>query len=280
MTDRAPRTGSFIVVAMTALSCAAHAQPAGMVLTFAEEFDAPLSLDTGKAGTAGNKWKTSDGWGNRTLAPNGELQLYMDADYKGLGIDPFTVKDGILTISARPATPAVEKAIGYRYTSGELTTAKSFAQQYGYFEMRAQLPTERGLWPAFWLLATDGKWPPEIDVVENVGKEPTLVHNAVHTRAGRNAAKATYMAEDIGNDFHIYGMRWTKDTIAFYFDGRETFSTRTPDDAHKPMYLLVNLAVGGKWPGSPDSSTNWAAADMKIDYIRVYADAPDQRKPK
>lgn len=245
-------------------------------LTFRDEFNS-LSLDTGTAATKANFWNSSMYNGTvRSLSGNGELEWYMDPDYKGssatpLNVNPFEINNGILSIKARPAAPEVKKAIwGYNYTSGVLTSAGSFSQQYGYFEVRAQVPEGKGLWPAFWLLADHGKWPPELDVMEVIGDSTNYVHQTTHTAVGTNQGKATWNSEKLSAGYHTYGMDWTQSTITYYLDGKATFSMATPGDMNTPMYMLLNLAVGGNWPGSPDATTNWATANYNVDYVRVY----------
>ena len=249
---------------------APNAPLSGMKLTFDEEFNS-LSLRTGTAATANGIWKTSDGWGNRTLSGNNELQLYVDADYKGLGLNPFSVQDGVVTITASKTPDWAKSQIGYNYISGELTTAGSFAQQYGYFEMKAQMAPGQGMWPAFWMLSTNGKWPPEIDIVEAIGDLPNHVYVNTHSATNGNSGKDVWSSADITQGFHTYGVDWTASTITFYYDGKAVFTRATPADMHTPMYMLLNLAVGGNWPGAPDATTDWSKTQYKIDYVRVWS---------
>ncbi len=242
----------------------------GLKLTFDEEFNS-LSLRTGTAATANGIWKTSDGWGNRTLSGNNELQLYVDPDYKGLGLNPFSVQDGVVTITASKTPDWAKSQVGYNYISGELTTAGSFSQQYGYFEMRAQMTPGKGMWPAFWMLSTNGKWPPEIDIVEAIGHLPNHVYVNTHSSTNGNAGKDVWSSADITQGFHTYGVNWTQSTITFFFDGQAVYTRATPADMHTPMYMLLNLAVGGNWPGSPDSTTDWSKTNYKIDYVRAWS---------
>jgi beta-glucanase (GH16 family) len=250
-----------------------------MHLVFHDEFD-KLSLNTGTAATAQNTWKTSFIGGERNAGGVGEAQRYVDPDYKGsstqsLGINPFSVNDGVLTISARPADAADAPYLySSKYTSGLLTSEKSFVQTYGYYEIRADMPGEKGMHPAFWLLPTDRTWPPELDVVESSGDAPYFFSNAVHTteRGAFNPfVKENSVAPRITDGFHTYAMDWTKETISFYFDNKLTYQVATPSDLHKPMYMLVNLAVGGPLAGQPDATTDWSQADFKVDYVRVYS---------
>ena len=258
----------------------------GLRLSFDEEFSGD-QLDR-------DRWRTSF-FGEpgreapvqqRTLPSNGEQQLYMDPDFLGLGIRPLAVRNGMLTIEARPLpaealrrvrariarlTPEqrrygpIEKV---RYSSGIITTRRSFSQTYGYFEVRARLPAGRGLWSAFWMLPEDDSWPPEIDVMEVLGHEPSTAYTTVHSRAGAGPAGKNRVFDPDG--FHRYGALWLPDRIEFYLDGRKVFAGPTPPDAHRPMHMLINLAVGGYWPGSPDSSTRFPAR-MTVDYVRAWA---------
>ncbi len=266
---------------ITAKSVNVESAPAAstMHLVFHDEFDR-LSLNTGTAASANNVWKTSLAGGERNAGGVGEAQRYADLDYKGsssqsLGINPFATKDGVLTISARPGDAAdLPYLYGYKYTSGLMTTEKSFVQTYGYYEIRADMPGEKGLHPAFWLLAADRTWPPELDVVESSGDAPHFFSNAVHT-ADRGAfnpfVKENSVSPNIMDGFHTYAMDWTKETISFYFDDKLTYQIATPSDMHKPMYMLVNLAVGGPLAGAPDATTDWSQADFMVDYVRVYS---------
>ncbi len=239
-------------------------------LSFRDEFNS-LSLDTGTPATDANFWNSSmhDGY-VRTLSSNNEKQIYMDADYLGLGVNPFSVNNGILTISAAQSSSAVKAATGYDYTSGVLTSQGAFSQTYGYWEVRAQIPEGKGLWPAFWLLNENKQWPPELDVLEAIGSETNWLHQTVHTATGSATSAATWNIEKLSAGYHSYGMDWTQSGITFYLDGRATYSMATPSDVNTPMYMVLNLAVGGNWPGSPDATTNWANAKYNIDYVRVY----------
>ncbi|MFN4282665.1 MAG: family 16 glycosylhydrolase [Alphaproteobacteria bacterium] len=239
-------------------------------LTFRDEFNS-LSLDTGTAATQANFWNSSMHNGYiRSLAGNNEKQIYMDADYLGLGVNPFSVNDGILTINAAKSSSAVKAATGYDYTSGVLTSQGAFSQTYGYWEVRAQIPEGKGLWSAFWLLNENENWPPELDILEAIGSETNWLHQTVHTATGSATSAPTWSVDKLSQGYHTYGMNWTQHEITFYLDGRATFTMPTPTDVHTPMYMVLNLAVGGNWPGSPDATTNWANAKYNVDYVRVY----------
>jgi beta-glucanase (GH16 family) len=289
---RRPTILAAVVLAALAADCAIAAEGNGRapslppddplrqalepVPSFAEEFDA-LSLWDGKRGT----WRTVYGYGginNRTLRPNGERQIYVDPSFAGtgdepLGLDPFAIDDGMLHITATRVPPEVSaKMWDYPYASGLITTRRSFSQTYGYFEMRARLPEGKGLWPAFWLLPADGDWPPELDVMEMLGDDPTTIHLTVHTAASgkKKSRHREAEVEDASETFHVYGAWWGPTEVIWYIDGEEVARAPTPDDMHEPMYMLANLAVGGKWPGEPDDTVEFPAV-MTVDYIRAFA---------
>ncbi len=236
-----------------------------IVLTFSDEFDVFRPL-----GTRGGVWRTTYGDGThqgldrRSLPTNGELELYVDPSVYGL--NPFSVRNGVLEIIAEPAPPElVPRLNNYRFTSGLITTQPSHSQTYGYFEIRAKLPRGKGLWPAFWLLPADQTWPPEIDVMESIG-DPTHVYMTSHSR-GIEAKSLEARISD--NEFHTFAVSWDRNELIYYIDGREAARERTPPDMHKPMFMLANLGVGGTWPGNPDATTHFPAI-YAIDYIRAY----------
>ncbi|CAN7397270.1 family 16 glycosylhydrolase [Mesorhizobium amorphae] len=239
-------------------------------LTFADEFDT-LSLWNGSSGT----WDSNFWWGGAngsSLTGNNELQWYIDTSYAPTStVNPFSVNDGVLTITAARAPEAIKPYINnYQYTSGLLTTYESFAQTYGYFEIRADMPEKQGVWPAFWLLPEDGSWPPELDVIEMTGQDPNkllLTSHSNETGSQTTVASTAFAANTEG--FHTYGVLWTEDELVWYFDDVEVARAATPADMHDPMYMLVDLAVGGI-AGTPADGLA-TPAEMKIDYIHAYA---------
>lgn len=263
----------FQVVAPTPLDMS------GMTLVFHDEFDR-LDLYDPARGTG--TWKTNFNFGeqagphansSRTLtASDGSIMIYVDKAFPGLarrplGIDPFSVKDGVLTITARRVPAAQRQYLwGYQFTSGLITTERTFHQTYGYYEIRAKVPQVQGAWPAFWLLPTDFSWPPEIDVMEQIGGR--TVYFSKHSKVGGDTHFTTPWGLPDPETFHTYGVLWTPTTLTWYLDRRATVATSTPRDMNKPMYLLANLAMGGRWAGNPDPRT--ASAAYQIDYIRTY----------
>jgi beta-glucanase (GH16 family) len=243
-------------------------------LTFSDEFEGK-TLDL-------SKWKLSDLWSNQTYPGNDEKQCYVP--------EGVSQSDGFLLLVARrsvtPPSACKGAASDRQYTSGMITTAgcnryetwesckhlRSFAQTYGYFEIRAKLPKGRGFWPAFWLLPKDGSWPPEIDVMEALGHMPSTIYNTYHylDSAGAHQKPGNpYNGHDFTSSFSTFGIDWRPGLLIWYVDGRETFRFSSPDVTSKSMYLLLNLAVGGIWPGDPDQSTTFPSS-MSIDYVRVY----------
>ncbi len=252
---------------------------ANLRLSFHDDFSGPLSFYDPASGSG--VWNTNFSTGaqsgpreytSHTLHNNDEQQIYVDPLFAGvgaapLGLDPFSVDDGVLTITATATTDAEKQDLWfYNYQSGLLTTAKSFSQTYGYYEIRAQLPLGDGLWPAFWLLPASFASPPELDVVEQIGGTTAYFtsHSAVN---GVNGGVA--FVPDIDSQFHTYGVMWTNKDLLWYLDGKLAYAMATPADMDVPMYLLLNLAVGGNFPGDPDPSL--ASASMQIDYIHAYS---------
>ncbi len=234
-------------------------------LTFADEFN---SLQTGSV------WNTNfgyagDGLNSFTLTNNSEQQIYVAPEFKGtsgaaLGLNPYSLSGGVLTLSATPVSDAVASQMwGYRYASGML--ASNHTQTYGYFEIRAQLPSGQGLWPAFWLIGADNT---EIDILEGLGSDTQVPYNALHSPSVPARGLQNFVPDDGG--FHTYGVLWSPADLVYTIDGTEVWRTPTPADMNKPMRMIVNLAVGGPWAGSPDASTPWPA-QMKVDYVHAYA---------
>ena len=255
--------------------------PENLTLTFSEEFDGTaVDFWTGPEGT----WRTDYGWGatsdsllSRTLLENNERQVYIDPGFVGsgtapVGVSPFSISDGAVTIRAERATPETAGNIyGYQYTSGMLSTRNSFAQTYGYFEASIAIPGAgaTGTWPAFWLYSEDAYQETsikfELDVLEAWGDE--MVQATIHTSdssvPGGEVFFQTFDA-DLSQGFHRYGVLWTEETITWYIDGVEVGTVPTPADAHGPMYLIVNLALSQNTPANFDS------AEMQVDYVRAY----------
>jgi beta-glucanase (GH16 family) len=238
-------------------------------LTFADEFYV-LNLRHGDSGT----WDSNFWWGQpngSALTANSEREWYIDTDYGPTkSVNPFSVDHGVLTITAARAPTEIRPYIdNHEYTSGMLTTFESFSQTYGYFEIRADMPDRQGTWPAFWLLPADGSWPPELDVVEMRGQDAnSLILSAHSKQTGSHTMVSSTSQVSSTAGFHTYGVLWTKQALVWYFDNVEVARAATPADMHKPMYMLVDLAVGGM-AGTPTDGLV-TPAEMQIDYIRAY----------
>ncbi|MGN7191398.1 MULTISPECIES: family 16 glycosylhydrolase [unclassified Curtobacterium] len=233
-------------------------------LLAADEFNGP-------AGTAPNPgiWRFdtgAGGWGNA------ELETYTDSR-RNAALDG----NGNLVITA------IREADG-SYTSARLKTESTFTAQYGRVEARIRIPRGQGIWPAFWMLGADiGQvgWPAcgEIDVMENVGYEPTVVHATVHGpgysgASGLSAAYTNPTGAAFADDFHVFGVDWRPGSITWLVDGvAQRTVTRADVGANpwvfdKPFFVLLNVAVGGTWPGSPDATTRFPQ-QMLVDWVRV-----------
>jgi len=244
-----------------------------MQLAFNDEFSRSTLADGANA-----PWNTTFLGGLRNLATNGEKQLYLDDDatllVSGATVtaDPFQLQDGVLSISARPTSTELRETTRMDYTSGLINTAGNFDFRYGYVEIRAELPAGQGLWPAFWLRWADGTKHGEIDIMEVLGHDTNFLYSTLYSAKGADKVVRAKV-DDMAKGFHTYGLDWTETSITIYFDGKPLGQVATPDGLKTSMYLLANLAVGGDWAGSPDASTPWAQADLKIDYVRVWQDA-------
>lgn len=256
-------------------------------LTFNDDFNT-LSLWNGSSGTWSTTSHYADPFGNGSSIPgNGEQEWYINANYGPTSaVKPWTVAGGVLTLTAQKVDPSVAGYLGYnqaglpgmgsyQYTSGLIETDHSFSQTYGYFEMRAQLPAGQGLWPAFWLMRADGAWPPELDVMEALGKDTTTAYGSVHTaQSGSHTSQGLAInVGDFSSGYHTYAVDWEADKITFYYDNKEVYQVDTPADMHSPMYMIANLAMGGGWAGSADATTP-DQAHMNIDYIRAWTSNP------
>lgn len=233
---------------------------AEMELIFADEFDGDVLDET--------KWMPCYPWNDRgcTNSGNNELEWYLPENVE--------VSGGLLRLRADKRLISAADGKQYPYTSGMVSSYQRFDVTYAYIEMSARVPKGRGLWPAFWTLPSTLEWPPEIDVMEILGHETTVVYTTLHYKLPEAAHRSTgdsFQSGDFADGFHIYAVDWRPDEIVWYVDGNPVFSTRD-NVPQQPMYLLANLAVGGNWPGSPDADTVFPSY-YEIDYIRVYRDA-------
>lgn len=250
MSSIACSTLACLIVAGAPLQPVAQPAPApgdAWRLVWNDEFDGP-ALDP-------QKWRVE----HAALVKNNELQFY--------AADEVYLEDGCLVIRSR------ERELGGRaYTSGLVDTQRRFSQAFGRFEVRAMLPSGKGIWPAHWMLPEDHpSWPPELDIMELLGHEPDVVHMTQHWGTWPNNAHrgVPVHGPDFSRGFHTFALEWSPDRIDWYLDDHLEFSS-TDDIPQMPFYLILNTAVGGDWPGNPDGTTSFPQYH-RIDYVRVYA---------
>ena len=241
----------------------------GWNIVWQDEFDKD-SLDL-------TKWSREiggHGWGNN------ELQFYTDSDSNSY------VENGNLILKAQVVPQGIGSSKGLRYySSARLRTYGKGDWKYGRIEVKAKVASGQGIWPAIWMLPTDwlfGGWPSsgEIDIMEHVGYDLGVVHGSVHTEAynhkiNTQRSSARKIA-NVDTEFHVYSIIWDKDKISFFIDDVQYFLFENDQQGNyktwpfdQRFHLLINIAVGGDWPGSPDNSTNFPRK-MLVDYVRVY----------
>lgn len=241
-------------------------------LVWADEFDGD-TLDM-------TKWSYQIGDGSLEGLPSGwgnkELQYYR--------AENVSVGNGVLTITAKQ-----EQFDDKEYTSARIRTKHKADWTYGKFELRAKMPKGQGFWPALWMLPTDnvyGGWAAsgEIDIMEYLGHDPKTVHGTLHFGGewpeNQHKGKAFTLSEgNFYEEFHTFTLEWERGEIRWYVDG-EWYQTQNrgdwwssgvefPAPFDQDFHLLINLAVGGNWPGNPDATTQFPQ-QLVVDYVRVY----------
>ena len=237
---------------------------------WADEFDGP-AIDASKWEFQlgdGSDYGLPAGWGNN------ELQFYQPEN--------ATIENGRLVVTAR------EEAGGtHAYTSARLRSLNKGDWKYGRFEIRAKLPSGQGIWPAIWMLPSDntyGGWAAsgELDIMEMVGHEPATVHGTLHYGGSwpentSTTGSFSLPSGDFSDKFHDFAIEWEEGEIRWYVDG-SLYQTQTewwsaggdyPAPFNQRFHLLINLAIGGNWPGPPDSSTVFPQR-LEVEYVRVY----------
>lgn len=261
-----------LLVSSSLLYSTASANPRVWSLTWSDEFDGPKGSPADSS-----KWSFDiggGGWGNN------ELQTYTNR------LANAELQHGALVIKAIKETYTGPDNITRNYTSARLLTKKKFTQTYGRFEARIKVPFGQGIWPAFWMLGENIDtlgWPNcgEIDIMENIGKEPSIAHGTLHGPgySGGNGISASYRLHSgrkFSDNYHNFAVEWEPNEIRFYVDG-DLYKTRTPADLpagkmwvfNKPFFIILNVAVGGGFPGNPDATTTFPQT-MHVDYVRVY----------
>ncbi|MGO8786685.1 MAG: family 16 glycosylhydrolase [Terriglobia bacterium] len=259
--------------------CAGQQSQKQYTLVWSDEFNGPNGSAPDRS-----KWTYDlggSGWGNN------ELETYTDRTQNA------HIEDGNLVIEAKEEPFTGADGIARRYTSARLKTLGLFQHTYGRVEARIKLPYGRGMWPAFWMMgdniASVG-WPRcgEIDIMENLGSEPSIVHGTVHGPgySGAQSISALYTVpggQRFADDFHVLTVEWETNALRFYVDD-QLYKTITKADLptgatwvyDHPFFILLNLAVGGDWPGSPNTTTVFPQ-EMLVDYVRVYEKRFDPR---
>lgn len=249
----------------------ARASDTKWTLTWSDEFNAPNGTPVDSS-----KWVSETGgggWGNN------ELETYTNR------VQNAYHQDGNLVIKVLREKFTGTDGKERDYTSARLKSQGKFSQAYGRMEARIKIPRGQGIWPAFWMLGDDidkAGWPSsgEIDIVENIGKEPNLIHGTIHGPgySGEHGIGAPYKADrPVADDFHVFAIEWEPKVIRFYMDDH-LYETISPADLpagakwvyDHPFFLLLNVAVGGYWPGNPDQTSEYPQT-MLVDYVRVYS---------
>jgi beta-glucanase (GH16 family) len=246
--------------------------PAGRTLIWSDEFNGP----NGSVPDPAN-WRivTNDsGFGNR------ELEYYTGRPSN------IEIENGKLVITARRENYTGPDGASRLYTSARIESKGLFELKYGRIEARIKLPKGQGIWPAFWMLGSDFDaigWPTcgEVDIMENIGSEPARVHGSLHGPgySGGSPLTASFTLPNqsrFSDDYHLFAIEWAPQTIRFYVDNN-LYETRTASDVpagkpwafDHPFFLVLNVAVGGYWPGVPDATTLFPTR-MQVDYVRVY----------
>ena len=253
--------------------------PEDWVLTWSDEFDDPLGTppDPGvwHPEIADGFLNGLTGWGN------GEFEYYTD-----MPDNASTDGEGNLIITVKETTENLPCWYGLcEYTSARLITWGRLEFEYGRIEARIKIPHGQGLWPAFWMLGTNLEevgWPQggEIDIMENIGREPATAHGTIHGPgySGGQAIGGGFdlQSGNLSDDFHVYAIEWVPNEIRWYLDDANYF-TATPDVLpagsewvyNHPFFVILNAAIGGNWPGAPDETTTLPQT-MSVDYVRAY----------
>ncbi len=235
--------------------------PPGYKLVWHDEFNSP-NLDT-------SKWNYEV---NGNGGGNNELQYYTDA------ADNCFIKDSCLVIQALK-----ESYMGKDYTSARLNSSNKGDWKYGRFEIKAKLPYGQGLWPAIWMLPTDwvyGGWPAsgEIDIMEELGQNANKVYGTIHygtpQQQQQQGGSYTLPSGYFLSKFHVFACEWDSTSISFFVDSTKYFTVKITKPFDQKFHFVLNVAVGGNWPGNPDYTTIFPQ-QMVIDYVRVFQKVSD-----
>lgn len=264
-------------LALFTLPMASRAAPKGYKLVWSDEFKGPIGSEPDP-----KTWFYDDGPGY-----NDELEVNkVTSDDCHIVADPDATDHRALQITATPNGDG-------KYTSVRMNTLGKYSVQYGYIEARMKIPAGNGMWPAFWLLGNnihDVSWPKcgEVDIMENIGKTPGTVYGSIHGPGYTGGQVSTAFTlpnnQVLSEAYHTYSVDWQPGRIVCCLDGKP-YVTYTPTslpagtswcfDA-QPFFIIVNLAIGGSWPGPPDAAAVFPA-HLMVDYVRVYKSATDPK---
>lgn len=247
--------------------------PAGKSLSFFEDFIGS-ELDMKKWDLCHRASTTKDGqfltW---ACSEDDGLPYYVGQN--------VVVSEGLLKLVAKKENVVYSydnQNYSRSYTSGAINTGFDYTFNTGYVEGRIKLPKGTGFWPAFWTVC-QSEWPwmscwpqgGEIDILEVIGNDTNILHTTQHyAQSGSHASSGTEtnVGVDLSSAFHTYAIDWQKDSITWYLDGRQIYSTPNYIPASQPHKLVLNLNIGGAWPGNPDSTTKFPS-EMSVDYVKV-----------
>ncbi len=243
------------------------------ILTFSDDFDGPAGSPP--SSKFWNHNLGGGGWGNN------ELESYTDGSSNS-----FLDGDGHLIIEARKEKTTGTDKIEREYSSARLVSKGKFSQKYGRIEAKIKIPQGQGIWPAFWMLGEnidEVGWPVcgEIDILESIEVVAKTAFGTLHGPGYSGDSAITRKFESkiaLADDFHIYAIEWSQNEIRWFID-EHCYSTVTPETVKgqdwvfdQPFFMILNLAVGGNWPGNPDSTTTFPQR-LIIDYVKVYKES-------
>ncbi len=237
----------------------------GYTLAWSDEFSGAALNQADWNYELGDGCPNNCGWGNN------ELEWYTAGDN-------LYMQDGKMIIEARP-----ESKGGKNYTSTRITTQNKRTFTFGRIDIRAKVPKGKGVWPALWMLGTNittVSWPKcgEMDIMELLGQEPNKVHQTIHYGPGPGSIQKTnsrISPTAYSDAFHLYSLNWEQDRLQFLVDNVVLLEANKADFGgnaypfNDPFFFIMNIAVGGNWPGSPDATTQFPQW-MMVDYVRVF----------
>jgi beta-glucanase (GH16 family) len=256
-------------IALLALSLGAEpaADPPTWHLVWADNFSTDGAPNS-------SKWTYERGY-----IRNHEAQFYTEARRENARIE-----DGHLIIQARHDELPLPNGKVAPITSAAIETRDKASWKYGRIEVRAKIPRGRGTWPAIWMMPQDDSagWPAcgEIDIMENVGFEPNLIHQTIHTKAANwphhNAHTTITPVSNLADGYHTYTMQWDADSMQMFIDDQKTFEFANPHTGKaewpfdKPFYLILNLAIGGEWGAQKGIDPHLLPCQMDVNWVHVY----------